>query len=77
MGGAPLLVAGGTSDEVINIALNDTWVADQCAAGYHLDYIKYPGLTHMGLLAADSPLTGELTTWTADRFAGTPAPHTC
>jgi acetyl esterase/lipase len=77
MGGAPLLVAGGTGDEVINIAINEKWVAGQCAAGYHLDFITYPGLTHMGVLAADSPLTGELTTWTAGRFAGKPAPATC
>jgi uncharacterized membrane protein HdeD (DUF308 family)/acetyl esterase/lipase len=77
MGGAPLLVAGGTGDEVINIAINEKWVADQCAAGYKLDFIKYPDLTHMGVLAASSPLTHALTSWTADRFAGKPAPNTC
>jgi acetyl esterase/lipase len=77
MGGAPLLVAGGTGDEVINIAINEKWVHDQCAAGDKLDFITYPNLTHMGVLDADSPLTKQLTDWTVDRFAGKPAPNTC
>jgi uncharacterized membrane protein HdeD (DUF308 family)/acetyl esterase/lipase len=73
----PLLVASGTGDEVINIAINEGWVAQQCAAGYKLDFRTYPGRTHMGVLDADSPLTDELATWTADRFAGKPAASTC
>lgn len=77
MGGAPLLVAGGTGDEVINIAINEGWVAKQCDAGYKLDFRTYPDRTHMGVLDAESPLTEELTTWTADRFAGKPAASTC
>ena len=74
---APLLVAAGTSDEVINIAINEGWVAKQCAAGYELDFRKYPDRSHMGVLEADSPLTEELTAWTADRFEGRPAASTC
>jgi acetyl esterase/lipase len=77
MGGAPLLVAQGTGDEVISIKITENWVPEQCAAGYKLDFRKYPGLTHMGVLAAKSPLTEQLTRWTADRFAGKPAPNTC
>ena len=77
MGGAPLLVAGGTADEVINIAINEGWIAKQCAAGHKLDFRTYPDRSHMGVLEADSPLTEELTTWTADRFAGKPAASTC
>jgi len=77
MGGAPLLVAGGTSDEVINISINQKWVADQCAGGHHLDFKTYPNRTHISVLDATSPLTNELTNWTADRFAGKPAPSTC
>ncbi len=75
--GAPLLVAQGTRDEAINISITEKWVADQCAAGYKLDFIKYPDLTHMGLLAARSPLTSELISWTAGRFAHSPAPNSC
>lgn len=77
MGGAPLLVAQGTGDEVINISINEKWVADQCAAGYKLDFKKYPNLIHMGVLDATSPLTEELVAWTADRFAGKPASSNC
>jgi uncharacterized membrane protein HdeD (DUF308 family)/acetyl esterase/lipase len=77
MGSAPLLVAGGTGDEVINISINRKWVRDQCAAGYKLDFRTYANRTHMGVLDADSPLTKQLTRWTADRFAGKPAPNTC
>jgi acetyl esterase/lipase len=74
---APLLVAGGTGDEVINIAINEGWVAKQCAAGYELDFRTYPDRSHMGVLEAESPLTDELTAWTADRFARKPAASTC
>ena len=77
MGGAPLLVAQGTSDEVIKISIAEKWVADQCAAGYKLDFLKVPNRTHMSVLDADSPLTPQLTSWTVDRFAGKPAPNTC
>jgi predicted esterase len=77
MGGAPLLIAQGTTDEVISINITETWIATQCAAGYKLDFRKYPNLTHMSLLAAASPLTKQLTQWTLDRFAENAAPRTC
>jgi hypothetical protein len=73
----PLLVGQGTGDEVINIAITEAWVAPQCEAGYELDFREYPDRTHMGVLDADSPLTDELPTSTADRFAGNPAESTC
>ena len=73
----PLLVAQGTGDEVIAIVINEGWVAKQCAAGYNLEFRTYPELTHMGLLDADSALTDELITWTAERFAGRPATSSC
>jgi len=73
----PLLVAAGTGDKVINIAINEGWVEQQCDAGYELDFRTYPDRTHMGVLDVDSPLTEELIAWTADRFAGEPAESTC
>ena len=33
--------------------------------------------THMGVMAAQSPLTGQLISWTAGRLAGKPVPNTC
>lgn len=78
MGGAPLFVGQGTSDEVINIAITKKWVREQCAAGYKLDFRTYSGLSHMGVLdGATSTLPKQLAAWTADRFAGRPAPNTC
>jgi hypothetical protein len=52
--------------------------AQQCAAGYKLDFRTYSGLSHMGVLdGATSALPKQLAAWTADRFAGRPAPNTC
>lgn len=62
---------------MIDIAINEKWVAEQCAAGHELDFRTYPERTHMSVLDADSPLTEELITWTADRFAGKLASNTC
>jgi acetyl esterase/lipase len=73
----PLLVAQGTADEVVDIAITEAWVRKQCAAGYELDFRTYPDRSHMGVLEADSPLTEELTAWTIDRFEGKPATSTC
>jgi uncharacterized membrane protein HdeD (DUF308 family)/alpha-beta hydrolase superfamily lysophospholipase len=74
---APLLVAQGTSDEVIPISITKQWVSQQCAAGQHLDFQTYPDKTHMSVLATNSPLPKDLIAWTAARFAGQPAPQTC
>jgi uncharacterized membrane protein HdeD (DUF308 family)/predicted esterase len=73
----PLLVAQGTSDEVIPISITKSWVAQRCAAGQKLDFRTYPGLNHMGVLGSRSPLNEELLGWTADRFAGKPDASTC
>lgn len=76
MGSAPLLVAQGTGDEIINIALTQQWVTAQCAAGYRLAFTTYPDLTHLGIIH-DATFTTNLINWTVDRFAGRPAPNTC
>jgi hypothetical protein len=62
---------------VIDIAITEGWVRKRCAAGYELDFRRYPDRNHMGVLDAESPLTEELTAWTVDRFAGEPASSTC
>jgi alpha-beta hydrolase superfamily lysophospholipase len=73
----PLLVAQGTGDTVIVVTDTEGWVAQQCGAGYELDFRIYPDFTHTGVLEAESPLTGELIAWTADRFDGNPGVSTC
>jgi hypothetical protein len=49
----------------------------QAVAGQQLDFRVYPGLDHLSLVAADSPLTPILVAWARDRLAGKPAPTTC
>ena len=39
--------------------------------------ITYPGLDHMGLVGADSPLIPQLVEWTLARWDGEPATPTC
>lgn len=74
---APLLVAQGTGDEVIPFSITEDWVANQCAAGQHLEFVSYADLTHMGVLQPDSGLPDKLIAWTADRFTGAPDQPTC
>ena len=74
---APLLVAHGTTDEVIPVRLQDDHVARLCAAGHPLRYVRYAGRSHMGVLEPDSPLNADLEQWTLDRLAGLPQQDTC
>jgi uncharacterized membrane protein HdeD (DUF308 family) len=74
---APLLVAQGLADSLVSPQVQADFVAARCRAGEPLYYRTYPGLNHVPLVAADSPLIPELVAWTQDRFAGTPAPSTC
>lgn len=74
---APLLVAQGTADSIVVASSQDEYVAARCAAGYPVDHRSYPGLDHVGLVAADSPLVPDLLAWTRDRLAGAPATDAC
>ncbi len=74
---APLLVAQGTGDEVIAFPITEDWVAKRCAAGQPLEFVSYPGLSHMGVLQPDSGLPDKLIAWTADRFDEKPDQPTC
>lgn len=73
---APVLVAQGLADPLVKPALQHDWVAARCAAGEHIDYRTYPGLSHNSLVATDSPLTPQLVQWTLDRWNGeAPTPN--
>ena len=74
---APLLVAQGDADPLVLPAMQRQWVAARCTAGQRLDFRSYPGLDHLSLVAADSPLTPGLGAWAQARLAGTPARTTC
>jgi hypothetical protein len=52
-------------------------VAQRCAAGQHLDFRTYPGLTHDTIAAAGSPFVPQVDRWIDDRYRGLPATPTC
>lgn len=73
---APVLVAQGLADPLVKPAMQQDWVNARCAAGEQIDYRTYPGLGHMELVGADSPLTPQLVQWTLDRWNGAePTPN--
>jgi len=74
---APLLLAQGEEDSLVLREVQDGYVAARCDDGQPIDYRTYPGLDHVPLVEADSPLLPELVDWTIDRFAGRPATPTC
>ncbi|MEP6630200.1 MAG: lipase family protein [Lapillicoccus sp.] len=74
---APLFIGQGSADEVVSPAIERAYVDGRCAAGRPLRFVSYPGRTHMGVMAADSPLPADLVQWTDDRFAGRPQTSTC
>ncbi|HWL43262.1 MAG TPA: lipase family protein [Ilumatobacter sp.] len=65
---APLLLAQGDTDGLIVPAMQGAYVAARCADGQAIDYRTYPGLGHVPLVEADSPLIPDLFDWTRDRF---------
>lgn len=74
---APLLVAQGEADQLIVPSVQAKYVSSLCDAGQQVDYRTYPGLDHVPLVQADSPLLPELVTWTAERFDGAEPTPTC
>lgn len=73
---APVLVAQGLDDPLVLPPLQQQWVDDRCAEGIAIDYRTYPGLSHVSLVAADSPLTPQIVQWTLDRWDGAePTPN--
>lgn len=73
----PLLIAQGEADSLVVLPLQDAYVADRCAAGQAIDYRTYPGLNHVPLVEADSPLIPELIDWINARLAGDPPTPNC
>ncbi|GAA1054847.1 lipase family protein [Dietzia natronolimnaea] len=74
---APVLIAQGLADPLVKPAMQQDWVDARCADGEPLDYRTYPGRDHNGLVAADSPLTPQLVSWTLDRWNRAAPTPTC
>ena len=73
----PVLLAQGAADDVVTPTAQDAYVRGRCDGGSPVDYRTYPGRSHVGLIAPDSPLIPELVQWTQDRLDGRPAGTTC
>lgn len=74
---APLLIAQGEADGLVQPTLQRRYVDARCRRGQPLDYRTYPGRDHLSLVDTDSPLVADLVPWTRDRLAGLPATSTC
>lgn len=73
----PVLIAQGESDSLILPAMQRHFVSALCASGQAVDYRTYADREHVSLVQVDSPLIGDLMTWTEARFADRPATLTC
>jgi len=74
---APLLIAQGLTDAVVLPAATDAFVDDRCTAGQRLEYWKFAGRDHGGIVQPGSPLEETLAAWTSARFANEPQPAGC
>ena len=74
---APLMIAQGSTDELVLPALQDSFVRARCDAGQAIDYRVYYNEDHLSIVADDSPLKLELITWTRERFEGKPVSVQC
>lgn len=74
---APVMVAQGLADPLVKPELQSKWVEARCAAGEEIDFREFKGLGHVDLVAANSPLTPEIVSWTLDRWDGKPATPNC
>ena len=74
---APLLIAQGEADPLVPPSVQSKYALALCHSGQPLEYRKYPGLDHVGLVKAGSPLIADLLRWTQDRLDGLPQVAAC
>lgn len=71
---SPVLVAQGLDDTTVPAPATRAITDGLCRIGQPLLHRDYPGVDHLGVLGASDDLA---VAWTADRFAGRPAPSSC
>ena len=74
---APVLIAQGSDDDLVQASLQYRYVAARCAAGQPIDYRIYPGRDHFSRVAGHAALDADLVAWSRDRFAGAPDTPNC
>ena len=71
---APLFVAQGNIDEIVDAAVTEGWVADRCASGAPTHWRTYADTGHIEIVG---PGGDDAFTWTTDLLAGEPQPEAC
>jgi hypothetical protein len=72
--GIPVFLAQGIDDVIIHPDVTKAYAATLCKAGSKLLMRSMPNIGHGGAALAS---TQAMLAWTADRFAGAPAPDDC
>lgn len=73
---APLFLGQGAADETVPIEIQRALSARLCTEGRTVVTHEYPGASHMGVLAPESGLTGDLFGW-ADEVLSGQSPSNC
>jgi pimeloyl-ACP methyl ester carboxylesterase len=71
---APMFIAQGTSDKLVDPATTRSYVRDMCAAGERVDFHQEPGVGHA--LVAERAIPDVVALF-ADALAGSPTRDTC
>ena len=74
---APVVIAQGLSDNVVQPSATDAYVEERCAAGQQLEYWTFAGRDHLTIIQPGTPLEDQLIRWTMARFANEPQATGC
>ena len=72
--GAPVLIAHGTADTLVPVALSQAFVPVFCSVGNEVELRTYPDATHGSVLPAAQ---ADVLAWFAARLTGAPASSSC
>jgi acetyl esterase/lipase len=72
--GAPVFVAQGLSDTVVDPPVTEEFVRILCAKGTPVRFVRFPGADHMAIPTRSA---ADAVEWIARRFAGEAAPSDC
>jgi pimeloyl-ACP methyl ester carboxylesterase len=74
---APVVIAQGLSDNVVQPSATDAYVEERCGAGQQLEYWTFAGRDHLTIIQPGTPLEDQLIRWTMARFANEPQATGC
>jgi pimeloyl-ACP methyl ester carboxylesterase len=72
--GSPILIAQGTTDSDVPVGATDGLVTQLCGLGDRIDYRRYDGLDHEGVVSGS---LSDVTKWINDRLNGRDTASTC